>query len=260
MGLASIRRFTAPDAQDWKEWAEHLGNEIREWAAQYPEKYNHMLNLARELDIEPSQWRHILSGDSIVTKDDFVYAKLYLRTGLAAADPRHIPPLVKSMPRTKSPVIRPRAWTNDRFQTWLKEQGDNIEKASIFIQQEKASEPAITDQQEPQSLNVDQVIEALRPELRKMLQEALPTLVDDLLAERFSEYSPEQAPISVSELARQLYQELLVSFADSPEKRDELLRDHGVALGQLSAILNILLNPSKDSRERQVTMRRMFNG
>jgi hypothetical protein len=99
-------------------WAQSLSTALQRWCDTHG--YEIRVYLADELAIPRTAWKRIVAGQAIVGEaDPTAYAKIYVRTGLAEADPRYIPPLLKKIPSAEEPVEVPRSWSPEEFEDWL---------------------------------------------------------------------------------------------------------------------------------------------
>ncbi|MEK7611592.1 MAG: hypothetical protein AAB486_04450 [Patescibacteria group bacterium] len=95
-------------------WAKALHVALKKWLR--ANDYISGAQLAKELGIGFTTWSHIQSGGSLSLAEN--YARIYLRTGLAEADPRKIPSRVRAFPN-RAPKTEARAWTGGQYQAWL---------------------------------------------------------------------------------------------------------------------------------------------
>lgn len=106
------------------EWAVNLSTALKSWIPEHG--YKATIQLANELDIPRSTWRHIIVGNAILAGEGrdkkfdgrFFYARIHLWTELAAADPRDIPDRSIRLPGG-GVVFKKRNLSEEDYQKWL---------------------------------------------------------------------------------------------------------------------------------------------
>lgn len=90
-------------------WSRQIKDDLNVWLPS--NSYTTKLDLAHELDIRLRIWEEVMLGRPI--GDIYVYAKLFLRTGLESCDPRKIP-------RRRRAKLKP--LSERRWKAWLNKQ------------------------------------------------------------------------------------------------------------------------------------------
>lgn len=138
-------------------WAVAFAHAVYGWLAK-----QHMdgAELALQLDIPFNTWYHAVAANTI-TRPEY-YARIFCRTGLAAADPRTIPP------RKSGGTEIVRAWSETQWQSWLTE---NQQLYQADVPQSFASSSQITKAL-PNTFSGAQISELIAA-LSAMLQDTL---------------------------------------------------------------------------------------
>lgn len=107
----------------WRQWAETLRDELREWlnANGYGTGMQPATDFMDQLEIPYRVWQGIVSPTkpNISISNMEVYARLFVRTCLASADPRTIPPMPKKLPGNRGFTTVEVAWSEEQWQRWV---------------------------------------------------------------------------------------------------------------------------------------------
>lgn len=149
-------------------WAMELAKALKAWCKTegiVPSK------LAKILGIREGIWYSIISGRSMAS-DALNYAKVYLWTGLAQADPRKVPP--QKLVGVLIGKTKVRAWTEATFNTWL---GHPAAKRLLKLKSISGDAPELEESSGlgKQSSNKDDLIQKLVRALKLDVIESLTT-------------------------------------------------------------------------------------
>lgn len=112
-------------------WAEELAEMLKLWCDENGFEVRTMF--AREIGLPTHAWQTLLSGRSYTNPE--IYAKIFVKTGLSEADPRTLPPRTRFIPSTKKLIDMPRAWTEEQFELWKKdEKTASLGKKKPYVQ------------------------------------------------------------------------------------------------------------------------------
>lgn len=268
-------------------WAVALSEALRKWCRE--NGYVPVNRLAHELGIVEHRWQLIIGGKGIAEgggkrgekKDETIYARLYLRTGLTQADPRTIPSRKSYVPKTKSHVDRVRAWTDGQLASYretaeakgvlalAKEKGEaDSTKASTPLALEKEQKPSLG----ALDLAILGIVRLAIDEANKPLADLLEEIKELLQRLRTTETaSPDQASSSRPVQVRQKEgTSLAVSISWLTEVLGKILEGSDEEINRIAALhgrdlarLNIHINPftlQGEDRRRTLASLRMTRG
>ncbi len=242
------------------EWAARLSVALEKWCRD--NGYMRKTKLGSELHIIGKSWSDISAGSSIIG-DVGAYARLYLRTGLAEADPRIIPPRRYYTRGRKVTVEKVRAWSEGEWQKWLRSEEAMVIKTSGKPSISKVAEARAEVAQETLGGAVDawigilarQVAQSLNLPLqfREAALAIVPEAVDKVverLRQNPLESRPQEPTLNAGQLARLLRKALV---AGTREGRDEIFRKHAESLRDLLPVLDS--STRSDSNQREMELR-----
>ncbi len=219
------------------QWAEKLAAVLREWCTinQYmPRKL-----LAQELGILDNNWKHIVVGDGL-TDDISIYARLHVRTELAEADPRTVPPKALYAPRGLYYYERAYAWTEHEYTLWLNRHGYSLPRevqTSVPVTDELPDIRTLFEQLLLDPL-AQRIVRALEPRLLKAMGSAI------------GDKHPTAQSDDVGVLADKLYNALVAYVEGTPEERDQLMAKYGKThLARVYSLLRDLSLPPDDREQ-----------
>ncbi len=248
-------------------WAENLAKALDGWCKEH--RYLPKNRLAHDLNITPKAWQHISAGKSINTSPE-IYAALCLRTGLKEADPRTIPPRVGYSPRNQQKFSIERAWTEEQWQTWLKEHAKDIPEPHLLFQEssevgEETEKPSTRPFSSlPQHSNAAaEVLGALATFLAPAIADQVMARLEPMLKEvkgsdpRTSSALP--SGVSTGSLIKMLNARMSKVAEGSAEDRDEFAQDYREGLIELLRFVDVLTR-DRDDRESQLKHVQKFGG
>lgn len=268
-------------------WAVALSEALRKWCIE--NGYVPVNRLAHELGIVEHRWQLIIGGKGIAEgggkrgekKDETIYARLYLRTGLPECDPRTIPPRKSYVPKTGSYVDRVRAWTDGQLASYR----ETAEATGILVlvkekgggEGTKATRSLSLGKEQTPSLGALDL--AILGIVRLAIDEANKPLVDLLeeikeLLQRLSmaETAPpnQESPSRAGQVRQKGGTSLAVSIAWLTEALGKILEGSDEEINRIAALhgrelarLNIHINPftlEGENRRRALTSLRMTHG
>lgn len=207
-------------------WAKELAVALKIWLR--ANGYLSGAQLARELGIGFTTWKHIQSGGSLSLAEN--YARIFKRTGLKEADPRKIPTRARAFPN-RAPKKEARAITDVQYQTWLEKNRARYQ-AGGFQPTNAGSNEEVTFQVFFAELQA--LMEKLQ--LRQIVPNDLETLV------------------------ARLKEHLDRAIGGTSSDRDRFQIQYGEAVKQLLSRADALTLPDREERENAVLRIREYKG
>jgi len=217
-----------------------LRGKVAQWLQDQDDPTLSARDFARQHGIAEGPWRSVYEGRAILSeKHRWVYALLY-SMGIEAADPRTIPPMVRITPKKREPTFVPRAWSDEDYKAWLREQEmrqlptDEMEE-DLYTEAHRAS----ADTELAEAVQVllgclaERVVEQIRFGIEKM---DLP--IRDL------------DQVSAGVLAQALELRIRRRIDEDPNAVEDLHVQHGAVFGRLLPLLDALTRSSPSERRR----------
>lgn len=245
-----------------KAWAKNLAQALNVWLKKNgygPGQPQSFQAFADRAEITERQLRTVKGAENLTQPE--VYARIWLMTGIRAADPTTIPPRVVMLPQGGTKVTK-RAWTDQEFREWIaKQQNTKPAPQPAPAHQKQAAPAPVTDQ-------LGQVLTlAMHNAVRQALVDAglhdlVPHLqrLEELLSSQTSTPHSQNLQEQIRSVANEL-SNLLGQVVDSndPNLLDELYQEHGEVLADLWTLLGALTLDDPEDRAAQVRATREYN-
>lgn len=212
-------------------WAKALAAALKRWLKENGYKFGSQL--ANELKIKQTIWKHIQGGGAVSTPD--VYARIFRRTHLAEADPCALPPRRRHVPK-QGIVEETRAWTLAQYRNWLSKQGRAPEGKTPPTVAKPAEGPG-------------GVLEQLVSELQQT-RRAVELLTQFL--------QPTGALDEVEILAQKLKARMDLAISGTAAARDRFQTKYGANVAALLALADALSEKEREEREKKAARIREF--
>lgn len=215
------------------EWCSALATALRNWCDD--NGYHPRNKLGSELGIPTNPWQHLFDATGVVCGDITVYARLYVKTGLAELNPRKVPSRIRFVPRTRRSYEYVRAWTDQEYEDWKK---DYRGSSSLVESPKEISAPvaiSVQEQVEPQTLGslIDRLFATSEERIAQRVVEALRQERED--------------GGDIGKQADRLFHSLVKYLDGTSEDRDRLMAQFGKT--HLSRVFSLLRDLSSDDRE-----------
>lgn len=142
-------------------WALAFADAIHSWLAE-----NGMagMDLAEILDIPKSTWEHAAAADTITQVE--YYARIFCYTGVAAADPRSLPP------RRLAHNTIPRAMTQQEWEEWLELHHEAYLPVNVLeVADDQSFSISAADELDPDGQVLDELLRYLQTALEQQEEE-----------------------------------------------------------------------------------------
>src|SRR3989344_208144 len=263
------------------QWAQNLRRALQDWCK--ANGYEPWSRISDDLGITPRVWDSFRHGQAVVERaDDTLYARIFLWTGLAEADPRSIPPRrYKGITET----LTIRAWEPRRFQNWLKSK----EAQELIAERQRKFPSVFTEPSFPASyeetettsippvgpsstagmfvgawidalvnLLGDQLARRIAPEIERIFDQKFAEVLrspEEIFSSQIREPKPKTAPDDIGSLTQALLNALQPYVDGTPGKRDQLKTKYGRELALIAALTNILTQPKNERESSLMTFR-----